>query len=241
LLILSEFRDFYDNCASHGVDITIQYRRTTSQYNLLNEHGAHAVLVKDFNALIASVKDRLPPLVGNLPLLIIGFCGKIYVGIRPKIDPKTGQIYRRVFSYPQPSTDHLVEAAMWDVRDVHKDDLKHEFQEYRFYSEKGDKTIADWMDAKGDGPVGEWVDLFQRQRAVSFAIVDKTVIIDPCLQDYRFQRVVGGVEAFQSIEMFISGVLGVSQNPMIELTDQDRIQAHGFDHKSFRKEPTKKR
>jgi hypothetical protein len=46
--------------------------------------------------------------------------------------------------------------------------------------------------------------------------------------------------AFQEIQMFISGVLGIDENPTVEVSDKDKIISRGFDYKwSFRKEPKK--
>lgn len=239
MMILSSFRDYYDSCAGHGVDVTVQYRREPREYNLRAETGPDGVTVKSFNSVIQQVNDRLPPLRGRLSFLYVGFCGKIYVGLRPRIVVNTGKIYTNTI-YPGRPAPELAYQPMWDVRDVHVKDLDAEFTEYRFFNNKGDKSIREWFNTKGAGPVGEWLDLFQRERAVSFVAHDDKLIINPCLQDFKFQRVVGGAEAFQEIEMFISGVLGVSANPMIELTDKDRIQAHGFDDFSFRKGPGKK-
>lgn len=239
MMILSPFRDYYDSCASHGVDMTVQYRRDSRQFNLRAETGPDGATVKEFNQLFKIVNDRLPPLAGKISLVYVGFCGKIYVGLRPRVVCSTGRIYRNTI-YPGRPAPELVYQTMWEDRDVHKEDLDSEFQEYRYFRNKGDKTIREWMAQKGLAPVGEWLDLFQRQRAVAFVAYDQTLIIDPCLQDFKFQRVVGGVDAFQQIEMFISGVLGMTASPMIELTDKDRIQAHGFDERSFRREPSKR-
>lgn len=238
MMILSSFRDYYDACASHGVDVTVQYHRKPRQYSLRDETGPEGELIKDFNRYLQGLKDRLPPLTGRVPLVFVGFCGKVYVGLRPRVECSNGRIFRNVVYLGQPEPALEIQ-TMWDARDIHPEDLDAEFRRYRFFSNKGEKTIRHWLATKGPGPVDEEIDLFQRQRAVSFVVHDDTLIFDPCLQDYRFQRVVGGVEAFQMIEMFITGVLGVSANPMIELTDQDRIQAHGFDKHSFRKAPTK--
>lgn len=241
MMILSSFRDYYDSCASHGVDMTVQYRRDPKEYDLRLETGLDGVMIKEFNCMIKSAQDRLAPIRGHIPLVFIGFCGKVYVGLRTKVEWHSGRIYREALNYgnskPEPRTTLQ---TMWDARDVHEEDLDEEFEEYRFYRDKGQKTIRDWMDEKGLAPVGGWIDLFQRHHAVAFVIYKDTLTINPCLQDYKFQRVIGGVDAFQMIEGFISGVLGVSANPMIELTDKDRVQAHGFNEKSFRKEPTKR-
>ena len=48
--------------------------------------------------------------------------------------------------------------------------------------------------------------------------------------------------AFQEIEMYISGVLGINNKPTVEISDKNKIVGRGFDLKySFRKDPEKKK
>lgn len=239
MLILSNFRDYYDSCASFGVDITVPFRREQSSFELNDETGPNGAMIKDFKSLVSSAADRLPPMPGRSPLVFVGFCGKVYAGLHTRVVDATGKLYEQRFYQPEPPKGVSTQ-CLWDLRDIHPDDHDKYLNELRYYRSKGDKKLGDWMIAKGSGAIGEWIEIFQRHNLVSFAIYDHQVFINPRLQDLRFQRVIGGVEAFQMIEMFISGVLGVSPNPMIELTDKDRIQAHGFDHYSFRKPPTKR-
>jgi len=58
--------------------------------------------------------------------------------------------------------------------------------------------------------------------------------------DLRFQKVVDSFTAFQEISMFISGVLGQTENPMITTSDRDLAISKGFTQLSFRKKPTKR-
>jgi hypothetical protein len=65
------------------------------------------------------------------------------------------------------------------------------------------------------------------------------LIINPVLNDFEFIKVIDPVTAYQEISMWIGGVLPKSDNAMINITDEDRIKQHGFDKRSFRKDPTK--
>ncbi len=60
------------------------------------------------------------------------------------------------------------------------------------------------------------------------------VEVDPRLKDLSFNRLVGADRCYQEIDQFVGGVL--SNNPtIVQVSDRDRLLAHGFDPKwSFR-------
>lgn len=67
------------------------------------------------------------------------------------------------------------------------------------------------------------------------------LVLDPILKNYSFAKVKSPFEAFQDIYMYISGVLGVDQNPMVEISDKDKAIKKGHGGKySFKKPPKKK-
>lgn len=66
------------------------------------------------------------------------------------------------------------------------------------------------------------------------------VIRNPRLQDVEFQAVIDPFTAFQEISMYLSGVIGSKGNPMVQLSDDEIRDKHGFDPVyGFRKLPTK--
>lgn len=73
---------------------------------------------------------------------------------------------------------------------------------------------------------------------------DKARILPPTanmLKDYEFYRIFDTQSAFQEIHQYISGVLGVG-NPHVPVPDDVTMRdIKGFDDKSFKKEPGKKR
>lgn len=60
------------------------------------------------------------------------------------------------------------------------------------------------------------------------------VEINPILKDLDFAGVVDPFTAFQEISMFLSGVLGINEPEMIEISDKHKRDAKGFDDKSFK-------
>jgi hypothetical protein len=55
------------------------------------------------------------------------------------------------------------------------------------------------------------------------------------LRDIQFYKVFDSVTAFQELDMWMSGALGMPGNPMVEVSDEYRILKHGMDKWSFRK------
>ena len=67
------------------------------------------------------------------------------------------------------------------------------------------------------------------------------LLINPCLSEFEFYRVVDSASAFQSIQSFISGVMGIEEKPMIEIKEKDKIVSKGFNKWSFRNPDPPKR
>ena len=66
------------------------------------------------------------------------------------------------------------------------------------------------------------------------------IIVDPCLADFNFQRVVDPYTAFQEISMFVGGVLADTRDPPSPMTDKEKVVSHGLDPVyGFRKPPQK--
>jgi hypothetical protein len=66
----------------------------------------------------------------------------------------------------------------------------------------------------------------------------RTLINSACLKDVRFQDVLDPFTLNQNIARYVSGVLPAMANPMVEISDPDKIKKGGFDPKmGFRKRP----
>jgi hypothetical protein len=61
-----------------------------------------------------------------------------------------------------------------------------------------------------------------------------------CLKDYKFYKIMGALETFQEISMFLGG-LAVPQKPIPVPSDKDMVGIKGFDKYSFRKDPKQKK
>ncbi len=67
------------------------------------------------------------------------------------------------------------------------------------------------------------------------------LVLNPNLSDLNFQKVMNNREAYQEIEMYLSNILVSDKMPENPISDKLKAESHGFDKKSFRKEPSKKK
>lgn len=71
-------------------------------------------------------------------------------------------------------------------------------------------------------------------------LIFNEIIINPCLDQLMFQKVMDAQTMYQELDMYISGTLSYPQNTMIEVSNEEKITKHGFDKKtSFRKRKEK--
>ncbi len=66
------------------------------------------------------------------------------------------------------------------------------------------------------------------------------IIVNPRLADINFQKLVHPYTCFQDISQFIGGVIPGQQMPMVEISDQSKVQKKGFDPVyGFRRRPNR--
>ena len=248
MLIVSKFRDYYDKIgASFGVDKTIVFNRRshlTGKIGLAPPSGWGNFDTK------TKPKDNESFRVN---LLIVGFCGKTYVGIVHR----TNTIVKTEFSQTTIHNDKFYwgreNIIKYLGRPLNKDEVNYlnDIDESKnhievFIALKAPIFTVVHSIYNGRTEGGFAHDFFksiedtkdERDREMV-----REIAVNNNLSQLNFQSVVYPVQAFQEIQMFISGVLGVGEKPMIEISNNDKIVSQGFDLKtSFRKDtpPTRK-
>lgn len=232
MLIIREKPDYYDSSIGFGVDKTVVYNRKAC---LVED----PLVRSDILAAIERVDAQNPFLRRSLfSPFHVGFCGRIYTGTYTHVDPKTGELKGQVYRY---DPNELETRHYWVEKDYPSEQLDRNGKS-GFYLWDGKrpttKTIREWLGKLSQGVESQQV--FLNHRLVCFVSIGREIIIDPCLKDLGFQRVVGGVEAFQEIMMFISGVLGMLEKDVGVTEDKYIALSKGFDKHSFRKAATKR-
>lgn len=243
MLIVSKFHDYYDSALSGGVDKTIVYERHTI------EDEIEAKIDNDFYPHI--------PLHDYFNRIIIGFCGKMYYGLQP--DPTMFTDEEKEFSkVTYWSTKELLSQKVFHNR--FDKVLDKDANRYSRWANWEDNTIRQEIDRFFAGNATEkYSHIFTDNKLVCFRatpagsyttylrqvhrdISKRTlaIIINPELKPLNFVKVIDPYTALQEIMMYISGVLGSPNRPMVQIGDIDILEGKGFDKKtSFRRGPTK--
>ena len=90
------------------------------------------------------------------------------------------------------------------------------------------------------------LNLFEKYKTPTFiikykndSVPDMQLIINPCLKDYEFYRVFDPYTCYQEISMYVGNNLVEDPNKAWPIGDKLKVQSHGFDKYSFRKDKQK--
>lgn len=239
MLIISKRKDFYDGVAgTTGIDKTIVYEREIIEVEnddlpkvfqkyspWKNRNPSPFIKLSGINVKrdlrISGVYEHAAP-------FIIGFCGKLYVGWK---------LYTKGEKKPY-GNDELITTITYD-----NDNIKNIVDQLSWHGKLDDNlNYILTYDA---------LPLFRELNTPVFVydsdygrfLVEKNYrnnpkfFINPLLKEYHFFKVFDSFQAFQEIQMFISGVLGNKEKEIVQVEDKYKIAQHGFDKWSFRKEP----
>ena len=231
MLIISKHKDYYDSAVGMGIDKTIVYERTSSQinpppeiYDLFGmghyDMTGRGITYQYYYTTRTNEQDKCE-------LIYIGFCGKLYVGF--KFTEMVGDINKTEMTY--------------DINEVKKKlNLHKKSTELKTLNNLLLKVAS--LDP---------MEIFRKYNTPIFAfgfgvdhIVDyrsrvlESFFVNPILLNYQFAKVFDPYTAFQEIQMFISGTLGVREKMTeTKMKEKDKIAQHGMDKWSFRRKPTK--
>lgn len=225
---------------SYGQDSSLIYMRNESEP------------VPYSNPLIDDILDGLliyPPYNSGLIIdsYIIGFCGKLY--------PLINFTYR-VMGMETITKWCYREDDVTDFFHMSKRLMKNHYRDYlipknkdwwKYDNHRLNRDYLRYMFEQYTGLPN--LDIFVEMQVPIFMIsqgtraTDKvpTIITNPCLKDKMFMREIDTVGAFQEIEMFLGGVLGVNNDPPDTISDSVMRDAKGFDDWSFKKKGKKKK
>ena len=245
--IISKYKDYYDGTVGYGIDKTIRYERTVSGIETPKEFDK---IVSQFSpdSYWRSYNYGFVP-SDNVNVVVIGFCGKLYLGI---------EFSKTIKSKNPMVEDKIVKEIIYDIETI-KEKLKPLWKKrvrYVYNYKPKDKEVEfDNYVAKLNGTdASEW---FRKYNTPIFAWgswginegvrwheqldLNSALIFNPILKDYQFARVFDPYTAFQEIQMYISGVLGVNDldGKGMPMTEKQKVGQHGMDKWSFRKPPSK--
>ena len=252
--IISDFHDYYDIGLSYGIDPKIIYKRKTKTVTLERDNISKydrnkttevfevaKTVFSGINGLGISLfvprphYNRYYLKINSLGCIC--FCGYIYPFIETRIErpnkfPEYQYIYtlREMDELIDNSNSKKIKQEYYKKNGIYRINTQYNFNQ--FFNESNKMLYNDLVDLhrEYDSPI------FIYEQIYNFKM-----IINPKLTDYKFYQIQDAYTTFQNLSMFMSGILGCKENEIININDKDLKHMKGFDEKSFRKEPTKKR
>jgi hypothetical protein len=230
MLIISKHKDYYDGVVgTTGVDKTIVFERTLKEiedwkkfpksFQRKSRWNDNNQLIQRFSYSNNSTKYT------DASHFIVGFCGKLYLG------------FKMIYEKPNTLFKDTIVDITYDV-----EEFKTHFNQRWSFADFDEfiEYIKNYDCINIHRELNTPIFLLDMNFLNSAYRSRERFVINPILKDYQFYKVFDTFTAFQEIQMYISGVLGVGENPVIEISDKDKITQHGFDPKwSFRKPPSK--
>lgn len=244
MYIISKHKDFYDMVAGQkGIDKTIVFERhiLTLSYNANNVDAKHwYVRPTSFPVYGGSRAGRYRGLSAGdktFKVFLVGFCGKIYVCAKVSTVVKGRTPFESAFEVH--SHIHGIDRIKEAVCEYFNNDKYFDEQKSRWSNHQDLQHVIECT----TNP--KLLELFHTHKTPQFILYageKDNLHINGNLKLVEFFKLFDPFMAFQEIEMYITGVLGINNKPMVEISDKDKIAGHGFDPKySFRKEPEDKK
>lgn len=226
MLIVSKYHDYYDTALGFGgIDKTIVYDRI----------GTATYVPIEIPTLNRPRYFKTPKFDIEYYFSIIGFCGKLY----PYIKKKT----RKLGEYEW-NVDHIFDAEEIDT--ILKDIVFKWYSKFKsldeiltavekanlFVEHKVPSFIAGDIDYSSYNLGTEkWI-----TKDLTVKNIRANLVLNPKLKEFGFYKIFDSYGTFQEIQMFLSGVLGLNDKPIVEVSNEQKILQAGFDLKtSFRK------
>jgi hypothetical protein len=224
MLVISKFHDYYDSALSTGVDKTVVYNRKTVELDHVPD------MFKELSDNLINLQRELEY---HYECAYIGFCGKIYPIITHTYNGKSDSSI---------TTLDVAETTKSLTKITHRDYKISDEWEASYIKTK----LRDFFNIENKSC---YKDYFLDNKVVCFSIKPSSkwrnksgMEINPCLRDFKFEKIIDPYTALQSIMMYISGVLGSPNEQIIQISDKDQIVSKGFDTvTSFRKAPSGKK
>jgi hypothetical protein len=247
MYIIAKKKDYYDGVAgTTGIDKTIVYDRQIVElrideipkiFGINKSFWGISYKETPFRKLsYHSLKGEYKNICDEHAFFIIGFCGKLYIGWKLYKEVKYGwnEISDKItttITYDMDYIKTILEPKSWHGNLADSIDYIKSYNPLQVFRDL--KTPVFVFDSDYDR---KWIDRH------TYNNHHPKFFINPLLKDYEFPKVFDAFQAFQEIQMFISGVLGTGEKEIVEVADKYKIMEHGFDYKwSFRKEPEAKK
>jgi hypothetical protein len=238
--IISKYHDYYDSAMAYGVDTTNTYVRKS--YEIEEEKRAVKNEKSDALKPLFNLSHKLPhngSFIGNpykegeynISTFIIAFCGRAYLGIKVTVRESDGYKDDMLFYTADTYRKYINTEVSKKMKEHFYGDGTDWMGRHTISDKSIDKLFA--MVAAFNSPT-PFCTLKEPYMLIHKPFYDHVAEINPILKDWQFYKVKDAFAAYQDIDMYLSGVIGATQNPIIEVSNDVKISKHGFDKVSFR-------
>ena len=239
--IISNYKDYYDGCQKYGIDTTIQYIRKEKEIKLLEKKDLSLNIIKNIQISgDETFYNNFRKASG-----VIGFCGKLYPYFifsreNNKYDKQVINNIKDLCAFIENNVDKDVVKSFYSKEKHYK--YSYLRRGWYFLSEFSYNMTNAYFETYSGSK--DSLDLFDKYKVPIFKVEQKerekyTLTLNPNLKELNFMKLIDPFTAYQEIEMFISGVIGVQNPELIQISDKVKIEKRGFDKWSFRKQSTK--
>ncbi len=241
--IISKFQDYYDSALAFGIDPNLMYLRETNE----DLETDYIIPNMEFNTSIDFDNRRYlsqrsnnfydDPELYEGDNFIVGFCGELYTGVHISL----------YHSYE--SVDHYIYTKKHlDSLISENKNVEQYFHRQRYGNSKYD-GIVEFLEMN---PIEDTKLFYELSQPVFIAKIKRygwgdprpllyDLIVNPELKQYNFAKVIDPYTAFQRLSMFIGNGIGTPAIDLVQIDDVHLRDAKGFNNRSFKKDPTKKR
>jgi len=241
MYIVSKTRDYYDKIKAFGIDKTVVYKRETIE---IPKKRSNSYVPWDSRDDFPGSCDRENQKFKYVfHYSVIGFCGSLHPVVQAL---KYGGINRATLLNKTNFYSYAELANFLEERNLKSSG--------RSYYRQSEISIGNPDGLKRFFDINTWSKLSNKFREHNVPVFEYTSMkteagydneglrLNPNLEHYDFGKVKDAVSAFQSIYMFLSGVLGTPERPMVKISDKDLAKKRGHGDKySFRKMPKNKK
>ena len=223
--IISKFKDYYDSVQSYGYDPSIMYIRKkkeilyeTKEYDDIFEYvkkimdGLH-YLRYDFSDMLVFSE-----------ICVLLFCNKIYPYIVLTFSD---------YKYHCYSSEEVEDI----IKKFYSKNTVNCYMTSKFGCGVNNKTNVDHFFSYSGKTITNQIDLhFKYNSPIIKISKEKYVEINPVLRYVEFFKIIDTFNTYQEISMFMGGIIGNQKPKVKEIDDKTRLEKHGFNKWSFRKE-----
>lgn len=216
--------DYWHKGAAYGQDETLHYIQDSQELKV----KAHDIIFKLIKNSIDGSKFKYRD-VYHSKFNLLFFCGKIIPVIELWVDSKYIYVYS-VDDFKK-LTDEQLKPIFRFHREYNRDEFTKSVKE--FFTDFNELSMPDELFLEVGSPIFLWKDICDINKYYNDEIELQK---DPVLKNMGFQKVMTPDVCFQEISTYYSNVFINYPKPTVQISDKSKINKHGFDKFSFRKD-----